>query len=75
MIEFPDYISVFSAKYKRSAEWGPVAAMGKQQSGDSLVIRFFSGRNHFTIYRTNSLKLAKQRATELSELLEIELKK
>ncbi|MEO9893536.1 hypothetical protein [Aurantibacter sp.] len=72
-IVFPDYISVFSAKYKRSAEWGPVAAMGKEQSGDSLVIQLFAGKKHFTIYRTNSLKKAKGKAAELSDLLRVKL--
>ncbi|MBM1105232.1 hypothetical protein JQC67_03675 [Aurantibacter crassamenti] len=74
-IDYPEYITVFSAIHKQNAEWGPIAAMGKERSGDSWVIRFFSGRKHFTLFRTKSLKKAQLRATELSKLLEVELKK
>lgn len=37
----PDYLIVFSAKYKQGAEWGSVAAMGKERKGDNFVIRFY----------------------------------
>ena len=73
-ISFPDYLIVFSAKYKQGAEWGSVAAMGKQRGGDNYVVRLFKGNKHFTVFRTNSLEVAKTRATELSELLNIEIR-
>ena len=30
---FPDYIVVFSGKFKQGAEWGSVAAIGKERRG------------------------------------------
>jgi len=70
----PDYLIVFSAKYKQGAEWGSVAAMGKERGGDNYVIRFFKGNKHLTIYRTNSLEDAKSKAIELSDTLGIEIR-
>ena len=73
-IPIPDYIIVFSAKYKQGAEWGSVAAMGKERGGDDFVIRLFKGNKHFTVYRTNSLSLAKEKALELSDLINVEIR-
>ncbi|WP_298505580.1 hypothetical protein [uncultured Maribacter sp.] len=53
---------VFSAKFKQGAEWGSLAAIGKERREDSFVIRFFTGNKHFTVYRTSSLKKAKEKA-------------
>ena len=73
-ISFPEYLIVFSARHKQGTEWGSVAALGKQRSGDDFVIRFFKGVSHFTLFRTNSYQLAKDRAMELSEFLGVEIK-
>lgn len=70
----PDYLIVFSAKYKQGAEWGSVAAMGKERGGDNYVIRLFKGNKHFTIYRTNTIEVANNKATELSNFLAIEIR-
>lgn len=71
---FPDYLIVFSATYKQGAEWGSVAAIGKERGGDNYVIRLFKGNKHFTIYRTNSLEDAKEKASELSVFLNVEIR-
>lgn len=73
-IPYPEYLIVFSAKYKQGAEWGSVAAMGKQRGGDNFVIRCFTGNKHFTLFRTKSLEVAKERATGLSNFLGIEIR-
>ncbi|WP_298475080.1 hypothetical protein [uncultured Maribacter sp.] len=65
-IPYPDYMIVFSPKFKQGAEWGSLAAIGKERREDSFVIRFFTGNKHFTVYRTSSLKKAKEKALELS---------
>lgn len=71
---FPDYLIVFSATYKQGAEWGSVAAIAKERGGDNYVIRLFKGNKHFTIYRTNSLEDAKEKASELSVFLNVEFR-
>lgn len=73
-IAYPDYLIVFSSKYKQSAEWGSVAAMGKERGGEHFVIRCFKGNKHFTLYRTKSLEVAKERATQLSNLIGVEIR-
>lgn len=73
-ILFPEFIGLFSVRFKQGAEWGSVAAMGKERIGHTWVIRLFKGNKHFTLYRNNSLARAKKKATELSTLLDIELR-
>lgn len=73
-IKMPDYMVVFSAKYKQGAEWGPVGALGKDRKGDRYVIRLFKGNQHFTVYKTGSLQRAKTKAMELSELIQVEIR-
>jgi len=73
-IIFPDYITVFSARFKQSSDWGPVAAMGKETDNETFVIRFFKGNRHFTVFKTNSLKLANTEAEKLGLLLNVEIK-
>ncbi|TMM58975.1 hypothetical protein FEE95_05950 [Maribacter algarum] len=70
----PDYISVFSAVFKKDSEWGPVAAMGNQTWEGNYVVRFFKGNLHFTVWRVDSLDVAKAKAIELGELLNVEVR-
>lgn len=70
---FPDYITVFSARFKQSSNWGPVAAMGKEIGNTNFVIRFFKGSRHFTIFKTNSLELANTEADKLGKLLKVQV--
>lgn len=74
-IAFPDYITIFAVNFKRVSEWGPVAAMGKKRSGDAIVIRLFKGNEYFTVFRTKSIEVAREKATELSHLLAVEIVK
>ena len=62
---FPEYITVFSVRFKHGSDWGPVAAMGKGNSNANFVFRLLKGHRHFTILKTNSLKLAN---TEVDKL-------
>jgi len=71
---FPDYMVVFSAKFKQGAEWGPVGAMGKERTGDSFVIRLFKGNKHFTLYRNKSMQKTKTKAVALSEMIGVEIR-
>lgn len=73
-IIFPDYITVFSARFKQSSNWGPVAAMGKENSDSIFVIRLFKDSRHFTVFKTNSLELASTEAEKLGRLLNVEIK-
>lgn len=73
-IVFPDYIIVFSALFKKDSDWGPVAALGSQSKGGTYVIRFFKGNKHFTLWKTNNLELANNRAKEVGELLDVEVR-
>ena len=70
----PDYISVFSAVFKKDSEWGPVAAMGSQTRKGTYVIRFFKGNEYFTIWQCDSLHLANAKASALGRLLNIEVR-
>lgn len=70
---FPEYITVFSARFKAGAEWGPVSAMGKARNSEGVVVRMFSGNKNFTVFRTKSSQEAKKKAAELSELLMVKL--
>lgn len=72
-IAFPDYVTVFAARFKVGAEWGPVSAMGKERNSEGIVIRMFTGNKHFTVFRTKSLQLAKEKAIALAELLQVEI--
>lgn len=70
----PEYIGLFSARYKQGSEWGSVAAMGRERAGHRWVIRLFKRNKHFTLYRSRSFSMAKQKATALSTLLNVELR-
>lgn len=71
---YPEYITVFSASFKQGAEWGSVAALGKERGERLFVIRLFKGNRHFTIFKTKSLEKATTMAVELCELLSVELR-
>lgn len=68
---FPDYISVFSASFKKGSDWGPVAALGNDNKEKSYVVRLFKGNKHFTVCQGNSLTVAKAQASKLSNLLKV----
>ena len=72
---FPDYISVFSARFKQGVDMGPVAAIGRINRDDAFVIRMFKGNRYFTVFKTNNLELATRRADVLGALLNVEVKK
>lgn len=67
----PDVIRAFPASFKSNFNWGPVAAMGKQNRTDKYVIRLFEGSRHFTIFKTSSFETASTRAKMLGEILQI----
>lgn len=73
-IPYSEYLCVVKARYKQGAEWGPVASLGKERSGETYAIRLFNGNKHFTVYRTSSLQGARLKAEALSDLLGIELR-
>lgn len=70
---YPDYISLFSASFKQDATWGQVVALGKQLKDKSYVIRLFKDRQHFTVFKSHSLDSAKDKATQLTSLLDVKL--
>ncbi len=72
-VAFPDYISVFSASFSLDNEWGTIAAIGTQERQESVVIRFFTGNKHFTLYKTENYERALQMANELGEMLDVEV--
>lgn len=70
----PDYLVVFSALFKKDADWGPVAALGNKAKNGTYVIRLFKGNKHFTIWKPKSLKLTKEKALMAGKLLDVEVK-
>lgn len=70
----PDYIVVFSALFKKDADWGPVAALGNEAKNGTYVIRFFKGNTHFTVWKSKSLKTTKEKALNIGKLLDVEVK-
>ncbi|GAA4279543.1 hypothetical protein [Aquimarina mytili] len=72
-IKFPEYISVFSTSLSLNNEWGSVAAIGTKERHDKIVVRFFTGNNKFTIFRTENYQDALDKANALGELLDIEI--
>lgn len=64
----PDYILVFSARFKKESQWGPVSELGKQTRADNFVIRFFRGNSDFTVWKGPTLEAAKAKAVALGEL-------
>jgi len=73
-IAFPKYIVVLATKTKRSSEWGPISALGKEQQGESVSIRLINDNKHFTLYRTKSMSKATSLAKQLSALIDVEYK-
>ncbi|PCJ97731.1 MAG: hypothetical protein COA50_04640 [Flavobacteriaceae bacterium] len=71
---YPEYITVFSASFKQGADWGSVAALGKERGEHLFVIRLFKGNRYFTIFKTSSFEKATAMAAELCDLLNIELR-
>ena len=69
----PEYATIFSATGIQNSEWGPVAAMGNQRKDQNYVVRLFKGNQHFTLLRTTSYDIAKDKAEKLGVLLKIEV--
>lgn len=67
----PDVIRAFPVFFKSNFNWGPIAAMGKQNRTEKYVIRLFEGNRHFTIFKTSSFETASTRAQMLGEIMEI----
>ncbi len=72
-LDFPDYISVFSASLKLDNEWGAVSAIGTKERHDKLVVRFFNENKNFTLYKTENYQKALDKANALSTLLNVEV--
>ncbi len=70
---FPDYISVFSASYKKDNEWGAVSALGTKSKTQNVVIKFFSNRANEIVYKSNSYEDVLEKANELSKLLNVRI--
>ncbi len=71
--DYPEYVSIFAASFREENEFGPVSALGTTSKHKDIVIRLFKGNKHITIFKTNDYLLAKEKATALSKMLEIEL--
>ncbi|GAA4273252.1 hypothetical protein U6A24_20065 [Aquimarina gracilis] len=72
-LDFPDYVSVFSASFKLDNDWGAIGALGTKEKHDKIVVRFFTGNKNFTLYKTNKYEEAVNKANALSELLNVEV--
>lgn len=72
-LEYPDYISVFSASFSLDNEWGAVSAIGTKERHHKIVVRFFTGNKNFTLYKTDKYENALDKANALSELLNVEI--
>ncbi|SHI48858.1 hypothetical protein [Pseudozobellia thermophila] len=73
-IEFPDYISLFSARVGKGSDWGPIAAMGGSAGSQRYTVRMFRGRQHFTLYRSSKLEKAQEKSEALASLLKVPVK-
>ncbi|KAA1247356.1 hypothetical protein [Aquimarina sp. RZ0] len=74
IIDFPEYISVFSASFKQDNNWGTVSAMGTKGMYDAIVVRFFTMNSHFTVFNTSTYELALDTAKKLGMLLNVEIR-
>lgn len=72
-IQYPEYISIFGASFSQENQWGPVAALGTSSKSDKIVIRLFKDHDRFTLLKSNNYEVAKEKATKLSEMLEVNL--
>ncbi len=72
-LDFPDYISIFSASFSLNNDWSTVSALGTKERHDKVVVRFFKGNRNFTVYKTGRYEAAVQKANELSALLNVEV--
>ncbi|MBS9461289.1 hypothetical protein KIM67_02615 [Flagellimonas sp. 389] len=70
----PDYISVFPALFKKNAEWGPIAALGKTTENKSYIIRLFNESGHLTVFKSNSFQTISDKAKRLGIMLNVEVK-
>lgn len=73
-VEFPDYISLFSARVGKDSGWGPIAAMGGSTGGKRYTVRMFKGRQHFTLYRSTDLEKTWEKSASLGKLLNVPVK-
>jgi len=68
-LSYPEYVTVFSARFKQNTDWGPVAALGKEANSGSFVIRLFKGNKYFTVFKTKLIETANMKAEKLAKLL------
>ena len=69
---YPDYITLFSASYKQNADWGSIAALGKERQNVFFVVRIFKGNQHYTFFKSTSYQRAEAKAIEFSKFLDVE---
>ncbi|WP_109302045.1 hypothetical protein [Aquimarina sp. AU474] len=72
-LDFPDYISVFSASFSLNNDWSTVSALGTKERHNKVVVRFFKGNKNVTVYKTNKYQEAVEKANELRTLLNVEV--
>lgn len=72
-IEFPDYVSVYSGSFSSNNDWSTISALGTKERHNKFAVRFFKENKNHTLYLTHQHKDALQKATALSELLNVEL--
>lgn len=73
-LNYPDYIVVMPAFLKQSNDWSTVSALGTEVNNESITIKIFSEREHFTLFHNQDYKLALGKAKQLGSLLNIEVK-
>ncbi len=71
--KYPSYISIFSTSYADRNEWGAIGAIGRKNTKDTIVIRFFKDSEKFTVYKTNDYSTSLSYATKLAELLDVSI--
>lgn len=73
LLEFPEYISVFSASFSLDNDWGAIGALGTKERHEKMVVRFFKENKKITLYKTDSYQKALKKANALSTLLDVEV--
>lgn len=72
-IPYPDYISLFKIRTITENEWGPVAALGKENKDVKYCVRFFTNSNWINIYTTTKKDNVLIIGQQLENLLHVEV--
>jgi len=72
-LKFPDYISVFPILLRQNNNWNMVSALGTEIKHNRIAIKLFTKKNHFTLFKTKDYQQAIDKATQLSEMLNVRL--